>query len=97
MVKTFAHSFLERSKNPSLPNLLEQLGRFDSQLQSEFQAFLDEDDERLSRDLAFLVDRRHKIAHGLNEGINPARALALTESAKDVADWFVLRLNPTRS
>lgn len=97
MVKTFAHSFLEKSRNPSLANLREQLGRFDSQIQRDFDAFLAADDERLSRDLAFLVDRRHKIAHGLNEGINPARALRLAESAKEVADWFILCLNPQRT
>ncbi|MER6591573.1 HEPN domain-containing protein [Micromonospora purpureochromogenes] len=95
MVRTFAHSFLERSKNPSLANLDDQLGRFDATLQADFKAFLEEDDQRLSRELSFLLDRRHKIAHGLNEGITPVRALRLAASSKEIADWFILRMNPS--
>ena len=97
LVRSFAHSWLERSRNPSVPNLINSLGRFDNDLQNEFQQLIDADDQRLSRELAFLVDRRHKIAHGLNESINPGKALALTEISKELADWFILRMNPVGS
>jgi hypothetical protein len=56
---------------------------------------LDANDERLARELAFLVDCRNKIAHGLNEGIGSQKALALKDVAVEIADWFVLRFNPT--
>ena len=79
-VRSFAHSYLERSKNPSIANLDEQLGRFDADLQADFKALLEADDQRLSREISFLVDRRHKIAHGLNEGITPVRAIKLATS-----------------
>ncbi|MBM0275617.1 HEPN domain-containing protein [Micromonospora tarensis] len=94
MVRAFAHSYLERSKNPSLANMDDQLGRLDAGLQADFREFLEADDQRLARELSFLVDRRHKIAHGLNEGITPVRALRLAASSKEVADWLILRLNP---
>ena len=96
MVRSFAHSWLERSKNPSPENLAELLGRFDQSLREEFEEFLHGDDESLYRDLAFLVDRRNKIAHGLNEGLGPHRALELADAASRLVDWFILRLNPHR-
>lgn len=95
-VRTFAHSWLERSRNPSPEALGGLLGRFDAALQAEFEAYLDEDDQRLKRDLSFLVDRRNAIAHGLNEGVGYERALTLVASAVHVVDWFILRLNPNR-
>lgn len=94
LVRTFAHSWLERSRNPSIPNLLDHVGRFDGSLREELEQLMDADDQRLRRELSFLVDRRHKIAHGLNESITPGKALALTAIAKEMADWFVRRLNP---
>jgi hypothetical protein len=95
-VRTFAHSWLERSQNPSPDTLRALLGRFDASLESDFEAFLKRDDEKYGRELSFMVDRRNRIAHGLNEGIGHARALALVDVAQDVTDWFVLRLNPFR-
>lgn len=95
-VQSFAHSWLERTKNPSPENLQQFLGRFDQKLCDEFHLFLTDDSERLYRDLAFLVDRRNRIAHGLSEGVGPQRALELSEAAVSVADWFVLKLNPKR-
>jgi hypothetical protein len=86
----------ERSKNPSPENLAQLLGRFDQGLRDEFEDFLHDGDERLYRDLSFLVDRRNRIAHGLNEGIGPQRALELVDAGQDMVDWFILRLNPYR-
>jgi hypothetical protein len=96
LIKMFGHSWLERSRNPSPDNLLDMLGRFDHALRIEFEELLEEDDQRLRRELAFLVDRRNHIAHGLSEGINREKALSLKEVAIEVSDWIVLRFNPVR-
>jgi hypothetical protein len=93
-VRTFAHSWLEKSRNPSPDNLEELIGRFDSDLSDEFKALLDDEDQRLRRELHFLIDRRNKIAHGLNEGVGSGKALALKDIAVEIADWFILRFNP---
>ncbi len=95
-VRSFAQSWLERTHNPSPESLVGLLGRFDATLAREFEAFLDDDDQRLRRDLSFMVDRRNRIAHGLNESVGPARAVALAQVAREVTDWFILRLNPLR-
>lgn len=94
-VRAFARSWLEKSRNPSPSNLLEILGRLDVLWQQELYDLLEGDDQRLLRELSFLVDRRHKIAHGHNEGITPGRALQVTAAAKEIADWFILRMNPS--
>src|SRR5689334_10314012 len=65
LVKSFAISWLDRSRNPSSDNLLTLVGRFDSGLADDLTTLLDADDQRLRRELGLLVDRRHKIAHGL--------------------------------
>lgn len=96
LVRSFGHSWLERSRNPSPDNLSDMIGRFDHELRVEFEALLEEDDQRLRRELAFLVDRRNHIAHGLSEGINREKALSLKEVAFEVSEWLVLRFNPVR-
>lgn len=96
LVRAFAHSWLERSRNPTPDALQELLGRFDSQLAEEFTQFMDDDDQKLRRELSFMVDRRNRIAHGLNEGIGHQKALMLVGVARETTDWFILRLNPMR-
>lgn len=95
-VRSFGHSWLERGRNPAPEALTLLTARFDSTWASELLELLDADDQRLHREIAFLVDRRNKIAHGLNEGIGPAKALLLKETACEVADWFIARFNPER-
>lgn len=94
--RSFALSFLERSRNPSPENLLDLVGRFDLKLQDELNEILDEDDQRIRRELSFLVDRRNRIAHGLNEGVSREKALLLKDVAIEISDWLVLRFNPFR-
>lgn len=94
MVRSFAHTWLEHSRNPSPKALDELVGRFDESLRLDFLDLLERDDEYLKRELAFLVDRRNKIAHGLNEGLGLAKALQLKKVACEIADWFILRFNP---
>lgn len=96
LVKAFGHSWLDRSRNPSPDNLLDMIGRFDHALKIEFDELLDSDDQRLRRELAFLVDRRNHIAHGLSESINRDKALALKNVAVEVSEWLVLKFNPLR-
>jgi len=95
-VRTFAHSWLERSKNPNPDNLGSLVARFDANMSEEFKAFMGESDGRLRREIRFLVDRRNKIAHGMSEGINQTKAVQLKGVACEVADWFILRFNPER-
>jgi hypothetical protein len=96
LVRAFAQSWLERSRNPTPVNLEELVGRFDAMICDEFKVLLDADDYRLRQELSFLVDRRNKIAHGLSESVNRSKALQLKGIACDLADWFILRFNPGR-
>lgn len=93
-VRSFAHSWLERSGNPKPEYLIQFIGRFDMAMANEFERFIADDDGRIKRDIDFLVSRRNRIAHGESEGINQTRALQLKEVSCDVADWFILRFNP---
>lgn len=95
-VHSFARSWLDRSGNPAPDVLLRLTGRFDRAWATELGEILDADDERFRRELEFLVDRRNKIAHGFNESVGVAKALALKEVACEVSDWFVARFNPQR-
>ena len=94
LVRSYAKSHLERTRNPSPDNLLQLVGRFDHGLENDLSSFLDDNDQHVRRELSFLVDRRNRIAHGESESVNPQKALALKGVACDVADWFVLRMNP---
>jgi hypothetical protein len=40
------------------------------------------------------VDRRNKIAHGLNESVNAPKALDLLSAVEIVVDWFLEKLKP---
>jgi hypothetical protein len=93
--KSFAISYLERSRTPSRQNLLIIVGRLDQSLRDDLELLLDEQDRQLHGELALLVGRRHQIAHGMNEGLTPSRALELTQAARSIADWFILALDPT--
>jgi hypothetical protein len=83
-----------RGSNPWAHKLVALLARFDGVWAAEFEEILSADDHRLKGELNLLVDRRNKIAHGLSEGIGSVKALELLGTARDVADWFILRLDP---
>jgi hypothetical protein len=93
-VRTFALTWLEWSRNPTPDHLTELVGRFDANFRDELLELLEKDDQRLLRELSLLVDRRNKIAHGLNEGVTRDKAVALANVAIEVTDWLVLRFNP---
>lgn len=96
MVRSFAHSWLARSKNPSIDNMLEITGRLDAALADDLRSRLEDNDGYLQREISLLVDRRHKIAHGTNEGLGTVKALSLKSDAEIVADWFIENLDPHR-
>ncbi len=96
LVRSFAQSHVPEGRNPSPDFLLDWVGRFDAQLREDLDEVLEADDQRLRRELSFLVDRRNRIAHGLNEGITSRKALDLKVIACEAADWFILRFNPAR-
>jgi hypothetical protein len=93
-VRSFSTSFLTRSVNPSVDNLLMLLGRLDGGLRDDFDHWINGDDQSIYRDLSAAVARRHQIAHGLNEGIGEKRALEHVATLTEVADWFIRELNP---
>jgi hypothetical protein len=94
MARSFAISHLARSRNPTPDNLIEVLSRLDVRLGDRLRDLLNESDQRLYRELSLLLDRRHKIAHGLNEGLNAGKVLQLREDAEQVADWLIQELDP---
>jgi hypothetical protein len=91
---SYGTSWLGRGRNPSTEALVSLVRRFDGIWAEKLALLLNEDDERLGRELDFLVDRRNKIAHGLNEGIGVRKALDLVEPALTVADWFIQTMDP---
>ncbi|MGV9707135.1 HEPN domain-containing protein [Streptomyces sp. NPDC003483] len=95
-VRAFSQSWISRTKNPSPDNILSLVGRFGGDFETRLKDLLDADDQRLSRELSFLVNRRHQIAHGQSEGLNRNKAVALYECALEIADWFLDNLNPNR-
>ncbi len=91
---SYGASWLGRGRNPSSEALVSLLRRFDRAWADELDQLLSEDDERLGRELDFLVDRRNKIAHGLNEGIGIRKALDLVEPTLIIGAWFIARMDP---
>lgn len=96
LIRSFASSWLPPGRNPHPDQLSQWVGRFDANWGVELEEILDAEDELLRREISLLVDRRNRIAHGLNEGVTVRKALDLKEAAVTLADWFVLRFNPGR-
>jgi hypothetical protein len=95
-VRAFGHSWLEFGRNPKPDELVTLVARFDTTWAGDLLDVLEADDQRLHREVSFLVDRRNKIAHGLNEGVGTVRALQLSDVACEVSDWFLARFDPDR-
>lgn len=95
-VRSFSLSWFPTHRNPTPDQIVNWVGRFSPEWSGELQEILDAEDEVVQRELSLLVDRRNRIAHGLNEGIGVRKALDLKETATTVADWFLLRFNPSR-
>lgn len=94
-ITSFAQSFLGRGTNPT-PEALEKLvRRFNGEWAEQLDAFFDQDDGFLRRELSFLVNRRNRIAHGLSEAVGVRKALDLVEVGERVGNWFVVTFDPT--
>lgn len=94
-VASFGENWLGRGANPRPEKLINLVQRFDVVWSQELSELLHDNDELLSRELSFLVDRRNRIAHGLNEGVGVRKALDLVAPAIEVSEWFILRFDPT--
>lgn len=91
---SFGASWLGRGRSPSPESLINLVQKFDGSWAKELELLMREDDEKLKRELDFLVDRRNKIAHGVSEGITIRKSLSLVEPATAVAGWFIKTLDP---
>lgn len=96
VIRSFALSWLPPTRNPSPEQILQWVGRFNAAWSAELEELLMANDEELNRELSLLLDRRNRIAHGLNEGITVRKALDLKHTACTLSDWFILRFNPAR-
>jgi hypothetical protein len=94
MVRSFAISHMTNVANPTPRNLSALVGRLDNGLSEDLEVFLSRDDEYLQRELSALVDKRHRIAHGLNEGVHRERALAYYQAADEISQWFIEHFDP---
>lgn len=90
----FGESWFGRGANPRPDSLVALVQRFDSEWAKELETLLNGHDELLRRELEFLVDKRNRISHGLNQGVGQRKALDLVPRAREVVKWFVDRFDP---
>ncbi|WP_372487699.1 HEPN domain-containing protein [Agromyces atrinae] len=93
-VASFVRSGFFRGSNPRPSRLTDTLGKLDPSISTAITTHLEADDQRLSRELSFMVDRRNKIAHGQSENVGRIRALQLADVALEVGDALVVTLDP---
>lgn len=93
-VASFVRSGFFRGSNPKPTRLTETLRKLDPAISGTIVAYLEADDQRLSRELSFMVDRRNKIAHGQSENVSRRRALQLAEVALEIGDAVTASLDP---
>lgn len=93
-VANYVRSGFFRGSNPNPSRLTVTLGKLDPALAAPIVSLLEGDDQRLSRELSFLVDRRNKIAHGQSENVSRSRALQLADVALNVGDALIQSLDP---
>jgi hypothetical protein len=90
----FGASWFGRGKNPNPEGLVQLVSKFDGTWAADLECLMREDDEFVRRELAFLVDRRNKIAHGLSEGIGVRKALDLVPTGRKIGAWFIRTFDP---
>jgi hypothetical protein len=93
-VQRFSESWLRKIDNPSPDRLLELVGRFDTSLRDDLNAFFEDNDGELRREISLLLGKRNLIAHGESEGIGSRKALDLLQYSRSLADWFILNFDP---
>lgn len=93
-VSSYSVSWISKGLNPAPDKLVALVDRFDGEWATELRALLDQEDQRLRRELSFMVDRRNKVAHGLSQGIGARKAIDLAGNAQHAAKWFICRFDP---
>lgn len=93
-VAAFATGAFGTHLNPKPDRLIDIVRAFDATWAEELEELFDEEDQFLRREVALLVDRRNKIAHGLSEGVTSSKALDLFDAAEQIAFWFVGCFDP---
>ena len=88
-VSSYAISWIQRASGSIPEMLIKLMERLDTVWRLDLESFLKEKDEYRWTELKYLVDRRNRIAHGLNESVTPRKATELYEVSLDVADWFI--------
>lgn len=91
---SFSKSWFGSGANPTPVKLIKLVSKFDPTWSSELEDLFKSDDELLLREISFLVDRRNKIAHGVNEAVGMKKALDLVGHARVVASWFTEKFRP---
>lgn len=85
---------LFRGRNPRPDVLVERIKTLSETWAAELLAYLAEEDDRVKRELEFMVDRRNKIAHGQSESVNRRKAVDLADIALDLGEWLTLLIDP---
>ena len=93
-IAQYVESGLFRGRNPSAGKLVEHLGRMSSSWGTDLSHHLSDDDEKIKRELDFLVSRRNLIAHGKNENVGMLKSLQLCDVALEIGDWIVQTIDP---
>jgi len=93
-VANFVKSGLFSGRNPSPEKLVSQLSRLSPDWGRSLERMLSADDEAVRRELAFLVDRRNRIAHGQNESVRMRKTLELCDMSLGIGDFFVHAIDP---
>ena len=91
---SFSRSWFGSGANPSPEKLVKLVSKFDPVWSKELDELFKNNDELLLREISYLVDRRNKIAHGVNENVNIRKALDLVKHARTVAVWFTETFKP---
>nr|WP_282706025.1 HEPN domain-containing protein [Paraoerskovia marina] len=85
---------LFRGRNPAPEVLVERTRNFDEGWAVQLEHLLGDDDSRIGRELAYMVDRRNRIAHGRSETVNRRKALDLADIAVELGDWMATLIDP---
>lgn len=93
-VASFIRTQFFRGAGPTPDRILGTLRKLEPTKADRMEQLIDKDDQRLRRELSFLVDRRNKIAHGQSETVRKRKALDLANVAIEVGDRIVAELDP---
>lgn len=96
-VASYVRSGFFRGSNPHPSRLTGTLDRLNKSISNDLSGFLSQDDQRVHRELGFLIDRRNRIAHGQSENVSRRKALDLASIALEIGDWITEHLDPRSS